>query len=325
MFYKKSIVLTGVKNSNEKAVLSLELKDGSLYGNVRLYNFSGEVDGLLSLGIYVDKKVKKAGLNKVDSMQYNFVSELNEIPKKFSCAIVQFNGGIAKPLLFGSSEGRENSDNIFGAVISSLYEDSTYSNAKKVLDENNIDFCQSEKDEIENVIEENFDKDKNEILCQENCEKCKKCEYKTYFFAKKCENIEILEEEKKLNEKNVKNVNEEKNSFFTFYDKLKWQIDKIFKGNEKEEFLEQLLPNSKWVKVEYENDGDYYVFGLIYEEGKVKYVCYGVPGVFQKSPPKELTGYPVWFPLSEENIEGFGYWLTYQDAETGEPIRAIIE
>lgn len=325
MFYKKSIVLTGVKNSNEKAVLSLEIKEGLLSGNIRLYNFPGEVEGLLSLGIYVDKKVKKAGLNKVDSMQYNFVSELNEIPKKFSCAIVQFNGGIAKPLLFGSSEGRENSENIFGAVISSLYEDSTYSNVKKVLDENNIDFEKSEKEEIENIIEENFGEYKKENLCQENCEKCKKCEYKTYFFAKKCENIEILEKEKVLSEKSSEEINEDKSNSLTFYDKLKWQIDKIFNGNEKEEFLEQLLPNSKWVKVEYENDGDYYVFGLIYEDEKVKYVCYGVPGVFQKTPPKELTGYPIWFPLSEESIEGFGYWLTYQDAETGEPIKAIIE
>ena len=77
--------------------------------------------------------------------------------------------------------------------------------------------------------------------------------------------------------------------------------------------------------MEYEESGDYYVLGLIYEEDELKYVCYGVTGIYQKNPPRELSGYPVWFPLDKEKREGFGYWLTYQDAESGKSVKAIVE
>ena len=86
-----------------------------------------------------------------------------------------------------------------------------------------------------------------------------------------------------------------------------------------------MIPNSKWVRVEFDGEGDYYILGLIYEGENIKYVCYGVPGIYQKTPPKQLSGYPVWFPLDNEKRESFGYWLTYQDAESGESIKAIVE
>ena len=111
-----------------------------------------------------------------------------------------------------------------------------------------------------------------------------------------------------------------------FLDRLKPQIDKMFEENPTETMLQNLIPSSKWVKVEYEDDGDFYVLGLLYDdEDNIKYVCYGVPAVFEEDPPKELSGYPIWFPLDKENSKGFGYWLTYQDASTGEPVKAIME
>ena len=77
--------------------------------------------------------------------------------------------------------------------------------------------------------------------------------------------------------------------------------------------------------MEYEDDGDFYVFGLLYDDNEnIKYVCYGVPAVFEENPPDELSGYPIWLPLDKDNAKGFGYWLTYQDASTGEPVKAII-
>ena len=87
-----------------------------------------------------------------------------------------------------------------------------------------------------------------------------------------------------------------------------------------------MIPNSKWVKVEYEDEGDFYVFGLIYDKDKnVKYVCYGVPAVYEEEPPQELSGEPIWTPIDKQNEKGFGYWLTYQDAETGEPVKIVVD
>ena len=99
---------------------------------------------------------------------------------------------------------------------------------------------------------------------------------------------------------------------------------KLFENNPAESNLQNLCPSSKWVKVEYEDEGDFFVFGLLYDEdGNVKYVCYGVPAVFDENPPEELAGYPIWLPLDDE--KGFGYWMTYQDAVTGEPLKAILD
>ena len=70
---------------------------------------------------------------------------------------------------------------------------------------------------------------------------------------------------------------------------------------------------------------NYYVFGLIKKDEQVRYICYGVPGIYQKTPPRELAGFPSWLPLDSQNFEGFGYWLTYQDADSGESVRAIVE
>ena len=113
---------------------------------------------------------------------------------------------------------------------------------------------------------------------------------------------------------------------YMFLDRLRPQIDKMFEENPTETNLQELIPSSKWVKVEYEDDGDFYVLGLIYdEEQNIKYVCYGVPAVFEEEAPKELSGYPIWISLDRDDPKGFGYWLTYQDAITGQPIRAIMD
>ena len=106
---------------------------------------------------------------------------------------------------------------------------------------------------------------------------------------------------------------------------IKGQVDSLFDNNAKEDYLEEIIPNSKWVKVDFGESGDYYVLGLIFEAEDLKFIVYGVPGVFQKNPPKELAGYPVWFPLDKNKPESFGYWLSYQDAKTGDSIKALVE
>ena len=106
---------------------------------------------------------------------------------------------------------------------------------------------------------------------------------------------------------------------------IKERVDDLFKNNSREEYLEEIIPNSKWVKVDFQEGGDYYILGLIYEDDEIEFVVYGVPGVYQKNPPKEIAGYPTWFPLDKTKPESFGYWLSYQDAKTGDSIKAMVE
>ena len=319
MLSQKSIVLTGKSSSKQKAVLSMECDGHMLNGRVRLYNFSTEPRGIISLGIYDEGKVTKAGLTKTASMLFSFSTELAKIPAKFSCAIVNFVDGEPSPILYGTSEGQTNQEEIFASVIDSIKGTNSMKEVEEVLDDYGIDFEEDEQKEIDKVIEQEFSKIQQEGDESENgnCDMCKNCKYKQFYLAHSA-TIKSLGESETI-ELDDENMQE------NFYSKIKDQVEKLFAENKEEDYLQELIPNSKWVKVELDEGNDYYVFGLIYEEDKLKYVCYGVPGIYQKNPPRELSGYPVWFPLDSGRREGFGYWLTYQDAGTGESIKAIVE
>lgn len=318
MFKRKSIVLSDINGkSNQKAVLSLEEDNFGISGKLRLYNFSYELPGISSLGFYVDQKVYKAGLTYKSPMLYEFFLSLKQIPNKFSCAVVNFKNAVATPILHGSSEG--NDENIYGNIIAEISKDGSVANAEKVLDAYGVDFEEQDKKQIEKDIDKAFCENTN----------CADCIYKKYFFENNLtEKQQVVSQGQDDLPKMEENSNdsENDNDSLMFIDKLKPQIDKLFENNPVESNLQDMIPDSKWVKVEYEDDGDFYVFGLLYDgEKNVKYVCYGVPAVFEEQPPKELAGYPIWLPLDKTNGKGFGYWLTYQDATTGEPVKAILD
>lgn len=305
MINKKSIVLNGVENKSQRAVLTIECDGEMTNGRVRLYNFGVEPRGIISLGINDGKNVVKAGLTHSSGMLFTFKSDIKRIPDKFSCAIINFVDGEPKPLLYGFSDGYQDKEKVFEQVIDSLSYAKNTKDIEKVLDDYQIDYEEKEKKEIEKEIDKAMNEDVS--ICTKGCDNC---EYKKFY---------LLHVRKMENEDN-----EIKDKSNKFYDEMKEQIDSLFANNPSEDYLMELLPNSKWVKVNIDDNGDYYVLGLIYDEDKLKYICYGVPGVYQKYPPRELSGYPVWFPLDENKPEGFGYWLSYQDSDSGESVKAVV-
>lgn len=306
---KRSIVLSDINgNSSVKAVLTLERKEDDIEGMIRFYNLPYEFEGLLTLGFYVENKVIKSGLTKKSNSLYTFFLSEDFIEKNFSCAVIIFKEAEAKPLLYGSTNGRQ--EEVYANIINELSTNSNVENVEKVLDKYGLYYDEEEQKEIDAKIDE----------CMEE-NKCSKCVYKEQFFSK-VQSEEKLKNDETIEEETEEIQAEEKDNF---YFKLKPQIDKLFENNPIEKNLEEMIPSSKWVKVEYEDDGDFYVFGLLYEGDVIKYVCYGVPAIFEEEPPKELSGYPIFLPLDKNNQKGFGYWLTYQDAETGEPIKAVID
>ena len=102
-----------------------------------------------------------------------------------------------------------------------------------------------------------------------------------------------------------------------YYDKVKSELEKVFLENPAEEILTKNVPDSRWAKVRY-GEEKYYAVGVIGSGGAPAYICYGVPGKYQADPPKELKGYCSYLPLSLFDLTGEGYWMMYQDAETGE-------
>lgn len=106
-----------------------------------------------------------------------------------------------------------------------------------------------------------------------------------------------------------------------FYEMIADQLDALFDAYPEESRLAAVVPNSRWVRVDYEGNGRVYVVGLIYELEVVRYVAYGVPAYAEDNVPDGLDGYSQWVPIDVTKPNGEGYFVMFQDAETGESIR----
>ncbi len=108
----------------------------------------------------------------------------------------------------------------------------------------------------------------------------------------------------------------EKTSLPRHFDTVKAELDQIFFKFPEEDGLTKHFKESRWARIYYSKE-KYYVVGLIYENGQEKYICYGVPAKYSKNPPKELDGFCSFIPLSVFDMFGAGYWIMFQDAESG--------
>ena len=105
-----------------------------------------------------------------------------------------------------------------------------------------------------------------------------------------------------------------------YYDKVKGELSALFEKYPAEEELAGCIPYSRWAKVIFSRN-KYYTVGVICDEKKPRYICYGVPAESRGDPPDALKGYCSFLPLSVFNLSGKGYWMMFQDAETGECIK----
>lgn len=309
MIYKKAVVLSAADNSQKKAVLSLDAKAGVVRGEVKLYNFVEEPMGVLTLGFLIDGRVQKAGLSRTGYMQYHFTSILQKIPESCTCAIVSSLGGETKPILVGAIQSAKSLESVLLENLSVLKETSA-SAVQETLEKALGEY--EDQEEIEEAIDEELEK-----TCPHNCAHC---DYKKAFYA---EEIVLPEEIKNDIIKGKMRVPDADESVH-FIDEIGNQIQGLFDTFPRDEVLENIIPNSKWVKVDFNKDGKFYVVGLIYEDGQIKYVCYGVPGVWSETPPADFNEKAQWLPTSLDAPQGAGYWITYQDAFDGELVAVNI-
>ena len=202
-----------------------------------------------------------------------------------------------------------------------------------------------------NCVSQEINNEKlNANICENKDNNCKEIEEKNTVILssennKDCSNIVDQEADKNCNIENIKDSDTTQCSMFDdnvkqaklfestdeeinetidkeiansgdFFELISEQIDELFDKYPEEEKLSQIIPSSKWVKVDWENNGKYYVIGLIYEYDVLKYVCYGVPVASESDMPAEFENVGQWVP-----IDNWGYYIMYQDAVTGDTIK----
>lgn len=99
----------------------------------------------------------------------------------------------------------------------------------------------------------------------------------------------------------------------TYYRKVKEEFDRLFSRYPENTELCETLPGSRWVKVP--SGEGYYLAGLYRVRGKVRYLTYAVP---ISAPPGDIAPYSYFVPTSLFRPSGEGYYVLFQDAETGE-------
>ena len=111
-------------------------------------------------------------------------------------------------------------------------------------------------------------------------------------------------------------TNDEKQNY---YFSVKEKLNEIFREKVADEELKKIIPNSKFVKINY-NETSFYSVGIVYENNVEKYICYAVKGNYSKM-PSELSKYCSFVPLSNFKQLDEGYFIIFQSTITGEIIK----
>ncbi len=348
MFYKRTLILSDVSKSgsDKKGVITLESFEQGVKGQLRLYNF-GEKPQNVAIGISTADEVFKVPIKPIDNIVDFRIDKKINLQEKISCGLVDISKALRPQMIIGGTSNYLNDwadrvEQAFACDIKTLSKEDMYS---------------TNEQEIEQEIETVLRQDKEYI----DCSMCQKCKYKQAFFEKeidataderppkiepiRSENIQKIEEilalatnldenvEQNVEEKQDANPDEKETNkadskekpqenIPDFYDQIKDQIDDLFKNHLRDENLESIIPNSKWVRVEYDDMPGHYVMGLVYDEDSLQFISYGLPANDSSEPPKDLVEFAQWLPLGQNDNKS-GYWIVYQSAKTGESIKII--
>ena len=344
-YTKKILILSPAKNAfsparndDLKGVLIIERTSGGVSASLRLYNFfeNKNYKYILAVTDSVGNKYK-ISLSPNASNVYAFMLDTDiNLGGKLTAIFVEINNGMANPLIWGAADSKATPEYDFSNLLSQFKSEISSESTSFAQSSNNSsvhsDDYDSEQD-INNIIDDEFSKyDKDDVLFTSNNKdeeviykddkSCEECVYKENFYGgvKAYSSEKVVSEQKKY----IKD-DKEPNSYgdvSNFFKIVSEQIDSLFKKYPPEKALESLLPNSKWVKIDYEGKGDYYAIGMLYQDEKLKYISYAVPSDFAGHEPDELKGVSQWFPLNTAEPNGKGYWIMYQDAESGECVVA---
>lgn len=304
---KKTIMLADkVDKTKPQMILELENKNNMVFGCIR--SFNPKYTNNLVLGIKNGAKIIKQNVALVDKKCQFKLSEPIDLGDDIHCALVDTSKDF-EPVLWGSTKSTPSKSQINSLKESiqklSNITRSQEANKQSAFVSHKIEASQSDYENPNYLPKSDVamasvsvaidDLDSTELPPQANL-----------FETSEKELDEEINKEMKKHE---------------FYNMISDQIDELFARYPREKNLEALVENSEWCKIDSDMEGRYYVVGIIKQDNDIKYICYGVPGSYDVEPPQELRGYSQWLPTDPQNPYTEGFWVMYQDSDTGENIR----
>ena len=299
-FYKKTIFLKNT-NATGMALLTIEKTNGGIFGTLKSYDLPSCEDMILGISINGKGVIKQSIFFGNDNIYTFKLSNNFDIDANIGCVLVQNLPKTVKPLVWGSNNGKSRFKE---DIIDILNEEKKPSNeiVDKAKDDIKINVEKLHNIEPQDFVKEKDDDEQLKTRAEEN----------THLYEDTPEDIEKLIDEE-MDEGN-------------FYELIKEQIDDLFARFPRNETLESIVDNSKWVTINYDDVQNDYVVGLLYdEEGKLEFVAYGVPGNIDNQPPSQIIEYSQWLPLDPKKPNEEGYWVMFQDAMTGDSVRLRVQ
>lgn len=313
--YKKTIFLSNKTSTNKgMAILTLAKQNQGVFCTIKAYNFSKYPNAVL--GIKTDKKIYKQNVNLENNIYNFFINQDIDLSQDIGCVLMDTSNNSFSPILWGS----EKQENYKSQIINNLRE--------------NIQKLETPKPKQTSTTSSNFPSKKiDPSPTPTNLGECYhpyghkveiKCDNEQNKHSQEIAQVATLSNlfessDEEIEQTIDKELNESKQEH-KFYNMIASQLDELFDKYPREENLENLVENSKWVRIKYDDNDKYYVVGLIYFDNDIKYICYGVPGDYTSEPPRELREYSQWLPTDTMQPYTKGFWVMYQDADTGENI-----
>jgi hypothetical protein len=107
-----------------------------------------------------------------------------------------------------------------------------------------------------------------------------------------------------------------------YYHSVKSEIDELMEKYPHDDTLKNAFACSEWVRIKGEEDAPQYLVGIIYDDGKARYVCYALAAEDKNNPPEEIKEVTSFVPVSPFD-ENKGFFVIFQSAATGECIKPI--
>ena len=332
----KTIILSELNSHNPRAgrgILTLTSDNNTLTLKLRLYN----IDALnfnSKLGIYYRNQVYSANLSKKSGYYEGKIQQNFDMNEDFYCAVIDKEKNNEVVIAGGTYAGYYFDDSSVFSENNSFSEQNLYESNGSLDEENSIDLNNENNKNYSNLNTNSIETSK--INCGEDsdCEKCTHCIYKETFYSKPDENDFNLKETNEKNQKNYVETNRNSETFVqnennspvlksdneenikidnkSIINSIIPQFEYIFENYPPDDELNKLIENSKFVKVD--DNSQSYSIGAIYENDKMKYICYAVKANYNSPAPEELGKFHQWLPIDLDDPLSEGYHIVYQDA-----------
>ena len=350
MYIKRTLILSKISDDNIKALVTIQKAEGNPYLQVK---FSNQFDSELFVAIrYSNSPIELVQLKKVEEHYEGQLPNYFDCSGEIYVAILSLNGNKLSPYYLGGAQSQrqifysevlKNLNYFENETLSSLSKGDFLEECKTALVDNQPK--SSEQEEFESLNADLFEEpSQNEIddaitdsllmECLNQKDKCENCIYKKAFYDNKKDygslnesefigktNIETTSNKKEESQTEVVMQDSEDNEVINdktiFFNQIKKSLDSLFEAYPVDNILQNAIEDSSFVKVDYENTGDYYSVGYIKENEIPKYICYAIPCKPNSPPPEDMQEFSQYLPVNDE----IAYYLMYQNASNGETIK----